>query len=126
RQASADEAARAPKSEGVSSGHDSTETDGNHAAAELPGGGGGLALAARRALHRDHRALQPPDQTADGQDRPDEGAGVDRQGGAALEHGEAVDAQRQGRRIAGAGGSRGSCGSWWSTSREHSWTTWTA
>src|SRR5439155_12487745 len=49
-------------------------------------GGGRLAGAARRALHRDHRALQPGDEPAAGDDRSREGAGVDRQGSAGFQH----------------------------------------
>ena len=71
----------------------------------LSRGRGGLALAARRPLHRDARALQPADRAADGDDRPGEGRGVDQEGRPAVEHGAEADGER-----AGAGGAGGEVG----------------
>src|SRR5439155_1746973 len=66
-------------------------------AAALPGGRRGLARAARRAVPRDPRTLQPADRAADREDRPGEGSGVDRQGRPTVDHGATAPGERQGR-----------------------------
>src|SRR4029079_16548831 len=51
---------------------------------DLPGRGRGLPLAARREVHRDRRALQPPDRSLADRVRRGEGEGLAVQGRAAV------------------------------------------
>src|SRR4029079_246580 len=57
---------------------------------DLPGRGRGLPLAARREVHRDRRALQPPDRSLADRVRRGEGEGLALQGRAALGRGLAA------------------------------------
>src|SRR5207244_4692423 len=78
---------------------------------DLPRRGGRLALAARRPVHRDRRALQPADAAVDDRARRGQGQGLARQGSAAVGVGFAApEGEGDRQRLSSSSTSRGG---WW-------------